>query len=78
MEEELRNLPESEREAAQTKFAVFVVHNKRKQKIGQLPPEIPYVILSVSVGGMIMGDAICFSPLSDTTLERKSTIFGMA
>jgi hypoxanthine phosphoribosyltransferase len=39
---ELLSHPESEREALQTKFGVFVVHNKKKPKLGALPPDIPY------------------------------------
>ncbi|KAI0272484.1 PRTase-like protein [Gloeopeniophorella convolvens] len=35
-------LPESEREAAKTKLAVFVVHNKLKPKAGELPADVPY------------------------------------
>ncbi|OJT01888.1 Hypoxanthine-guanine phosphoribosyltransferase [Trametes pubescens] len=42
VERELALLPESEREAKRTKFAVFVVHNKLKPKLGQLPDDIPY------------------------------------
>ncbi len=43
VERELALLPESEREAKRTKFAVFVVHNKLKPKLGQLPDDIPCV-----------------------------------
>lgn len=42
MEKEIANLPENEREAAKTEFAVFVVHNKLKEKAEQLPEDIPY------------------------------------
>ena len=42
MEKELLALPEAEREAQRTKFAVFVVHNKLKPKVKELPPGIPY------------------------------------
>lgn len=35
-------LPEAEREAAKTKFAVFVVHNKLKTKAHSLPEGVPY------------------------------------
>ncbi|KAJ3552295.1 hypothetical protein NM688_g4224 [Phlebia brevispora] len=42
VEKELLTLPEGEREAKRTSFAVFVVHNKRKAKLGKLPPELPY------------------------------------
>jgi len=35
-------LPESEREANKTEFAIFVVHNKLKEKKGVLPAGIPY------------------------------------
>lgn len=41
VEKELLTLPEAEREAKRTQFAVFVVHNKRKAKLGKLPPELP-------------------------------------
>lgn len=41
IEEELLAIPESEREAKRTKFAVFVVHNKLKPKLAELPPDIP-------------------------------------
>ncbi|KAF8074815.1 hypothetical protein FPV67DRAFT_1665578 [Lyophyllum atratum] len=44
VEEELLSYPESERGAlrAATKFAVFVVHNKNKPKLAELPEEMPY------------------------------------
>ncbi|KAI0792123.1 phosphoribosyltransferase-like protein [Abortiporus biennis] len=42
VERELAKLPESEREAKRTKFAVFVVHNKLKEKLASLPPDVPY------------------------------------
>ncbi|EIW58633.1 PRTase-like protein [Trametes versicolor FP-101664 SS1] len=42
VERELALLPESEREAKRTKFAVFVVHNKLKPKLGEIPSDIPY------------------------------------
>ncbi len=44
VERELLNLPEAEREAARTQFAVFVVHNKLKPKVANLPPDVPYVM----------------------------------
>ncbi|KAG5338427.1 hypothetical protein C0989_007311 [Termitomyces sp. Mn162] len=42
VEEELTNHPESERETlrAATKFAIFVVHNKAKPKLAELPEGI--------------------------------------
>lgn len=40
VEKELQALPESEREANRTEFAIFVVHNKLKPKIGELPPDV--------------------------------------
>lgn len=43
VERELALLPESEREAKRTKFAVFVVHNKLKPKLGEIPSDIPCV-----------------------------------
>ncbi|KAF8511842.1 hypothetical protein BU17DRAFT_77478 [Hysterangium stoloniferum] len=42
VERELQALPESERDAARTRFAVFVVHNKLKPKVKDLPIDIPY------------------------------------
>jgi len=42
VETELQALPESEREANRTDFAVFVVHNKLKPKLGVLPPDVQY------------------------------------
>ncbi|KAH7918718.1 PRTase-like protein [Leucogyrophana mollusca] len=42
VENELQAVPESERDALRTKFAIFVVHNKLKPKLGELPPDIPY------------------------------------
>lgn len=41
VERDLASLPESEREAQRTKFAVFVVHNKLKPKLAELPTDIP-------------------------------------
>jgi hypothetical protein len=41
VERELLTLPESERDAKRTKFAVFVVHNKVKPKTKELPEGIP-------------------------------------
>lgn len=42
VETELLALPEAEREAQRTKFAVFVVHNKLKPKVKELPLGVPY------------------------------------
>ncbi|THH33371.1 hypothetical protein EUX98_g836 [Antrodiella citrinella] len=42
VEREIASLPEGEREAKRTKFAVFVVHNKLKPKLGALPDNVPY------------------------------------
>lgn len=41
---ELLNHPESEREALAkaTKFAIFVVHNKKKPKLAEIPADTPY------------------------------------
>lgn len=38
---ELQKLPESERKKNRPQFAIFVVHNKLKEKRGKLPPTIP-------------------------------------
>ena len=48
VERALEALPESEREAKRTKFAVFVVHNKLKPKLAQLPPDLPCVCASLT------------------------------
>jgi len=37
---ELLKLPESEREKNRPEFAIFVVHNKLKEKVGKLPASI--------------------------------------
>jgi len=42
VETELLKLPEAEREANKTEFAIFVVHNKLKPKAHKLPENIPY------------------------------------
>jgi hypothetical protein len=42
IEKELQTLPENQREAKRTKFAIFVVHNKLKPKSKDLPDNIPY------------------------------------
>ncbi|PPQ88713.1 hypothetical protein CVT25_009477 [Psilocybe cyanescens] len=44
VETELLNYPESEREAlrAKTQFGIFVVHNKLKPKLAELPSGTPY------------------------------------
>lgn len=47
VEKELLALPESQRDAERTEFAIFVVHNKIKPKLGKLPSNLPYVILIV-------------------------------
>ncbi|KZT10061.1 PRTase-like protein [Laetiporus sulphureus 93-53] len=44
VERELAKLPEAERAAKRTKFAVFVVNNKLKPKLGELPADIPYYV----------------------------------
>lgn len=41
VESELLNVPESERDALRTRFAIFVVHNKLKPKLAQLPATVP-------------------------------------
>ncbi|KAH9166333.1 PRTase-like protein [Lactarius sanguifluus] len=43
-ENALQSLPNHKREGAKTKFAVFVVHNKLKPKLGSLPEDIPYYV----------------------------------
>ena len=41
VEREIQSLPEEQRAAAHTEFAVFVVHNKLKEKAAELPAELP-------------------------------------
>jgi hypothetical protein len=41
VENEVQVLPESEREGLKTQFAVFVVHNKLKPKLGSLSADVP-------------------------------------
>ena len=41
IESELLLLPESERDSKRTQFGIFVVHNKLKPKLWELPPNIP-------------------------------------
>ena len=41
VEKEIQSLPEEQRAAAHTEFAVFVVHNKLKEKAAELPAELP-------------------------------------
>jgi len=45
VQEELLRHPEAEREAllAATKFATFVVHNKKKPKLAEIPTDTPFV-----------------------------------
>jgi len=38
---ELQKLPEADREKNRPEFAVYVVHNKLKEKVGKLPATIP-------------------------------------
>lgn len=38
---ELQKLPSSEREKNRPEFAIFVVHNKLKEKVGKLPATLP-------------------------------------
>ena len=41
IEREILALPEEQREAARTEFAIFVVHNKLKKKAADLPADLP-------------------------------------
>ena len=41
LEKEIRALPEDQREAARADFAIFVVHNKLKEKAAELPADLP-------------------------------------
>lgn len=41
LKKEIRALPEDQREAARADFAIFVVHNKLKEKAAELPADLP-------------------------------------
>lgn len=41
VDSELQKLPEDERKKNRPEFAIFVVHNKLKEKVGELPSTIP-------------------------------------
>ena len=41
VEKELQSLPEDQRESARPEFAIFVVHNKLKDKAADLPEDLP-------------------------------------
>lgn len=41
VENAVQLLPESEREGLKTQFAIFVVHNKLKPKVGTLSADVP-------------------------------------
>ena len=71
---ELLNYPESERAAlrAATAFGVFVVHNKRKEKLAQIDASTQYVIFAPFLITQFKG---CLSV--DTSLGRTLTMFGM-
>ena len=40
VEEARQLLPEDKREGSKTQFAIFVVHNKLKPKVGSLPEDV--------------------------------------
>lgn len=62
VERELATLPESERSAARTSFAVFVVHNKLKPKLKELPPDVP-VCLDILLSDNCASDGIIYTVL---------------
>ncbi|KAH0836645.1 hypothetical protein J3R83DRAFT_8364 [Lanmaoa asiatica] len=68
VEKELQALPEPEREANRTEFAVFVVHNKLKPKLGKLPPDVPYFV------GAEMGDVWLDYPWEATDIEEHDRL----
>jgi len=79
VEKELQKLPESEREAAKTKFAVFVVHNKLKEKFGHLPPDVPYVVASSfpsSVSKLFVNGPTAITRLPRCPIFGKSSLCG--
>ncbi|KAI0285846.1 PRTase-like protein [Russula aff. rugulosa BPL654] len=44
VEEARQLLPEDKREGSKTQFAVFVVHNKLKPKLGSIPEDVSYFV----------------------------------
>ncbi|KII87206.1 hypothetical protein PLICRDRAFT_42856 [Plicaturopsis crispa FD-325 SS-3] len=68
VENELQALPESERDAQRTQFAIFVVHNKLKPKLGSLPPDIPYY------AGSEIGDLWLDYPWEATDIEEHDRL----
>lgn len=49
VEAAIEGLPEEEKDAKRTKFAIFVVHNKEKEKFGTIPSDIPCVAMGLTV-----------------------------
>jgi hypothetical protein len=68
VEKELQALPESEREANRTEFAIFVVHNKAKPKFGKLPPDVPYFV------GAEVGDVWMDYPWEAADIEEHDRL----
>ncbi|KAF9525977.1 hypothetical protein CPB83DRAFT_509531 [Crepidotus variabilis] len=70
VEVELLNYPEPERNALRTKtqFAVFVVHNKLKPKLAELPQEVPYF------AGEEVGDVWLDYPWEAVDIQRHDAL----
>ncbi|KAG8220925.1 phosphoribosyltransferase-like protein [Butyriboletus roseoflavus] len=68
VEKELQALPESEREANRAEFAIFVVHNKLKPKLGELPPDVPYFV------GAEVGDVWLDYPWEAVDIEEHDRL----
>ncbi|KAF9005895.1 hypothetical protein BDQ17DRAFT_1540532 [Cyathus striatus] len=70
VEQELLSYPESERDAlrAATKFGIFVVHNKLKAKLAELPEGTPYF------AGEEVGDLWLDYPWESTNIEEHDRL----
>lgn len=70
VDKELQDIPEAQREALRTKFAIFVVHNKLKPKLASLPDDVPWV------GKPDVYRTWSHRPVIGITLARKLKIYG--
>ncbi|KAG7444278.1 PRTase-like protein [Guyanagaster necrorhizus] len=72
VDKELASYPESERDAlrAATRFGVFVVHNKIKPKLAELPASIPYY------AGEEVGDVWLDYPWEMIDIEEHDRLSG--
>jgi len=72
IERELQSLPEAEREAKRTHFAIFVVHNKLKTKVKDLPADLKYY------PGAEVGDVWLDYPWEAKDIEEHDRLASLA